>query len=162
MVSRNHGAFWSRPLTWSEEIPSENPTFPGIRRLIVIFPDHDFCLRANKLSGGTITPLKCCWRSIRYDHIPLTKHPPNRLEGAVCYEVKSLDRLGTRTGGGDVAHKLQSTRSDVLLASVISVPPFPYRILPSAWNGPKTRFETYPITSRMWVTRGATRMPSCV
>lgn len=162
MVSRNHGAFWPRPLTRSEEIPSKNPTFPEIRRLIVRFLVDDFGLRANRLSGGTITPLKCCGRSIRYDHVPLTKHSPNRLEGVVCYGVKSLDRLGVGMDGGGVAHKLQSTRSDALLASVISDPLFPHRILSSAWNGSKTRFETYPIASRMRVTRGTTRMPSCV
>ena len=36
--------------------------------------------------------------------------------------LKLVDRLGLRTDDGDVAPKLQSTRSDALLQSVISDP----------------------------------------
>ena len=36
--------------------------------------------------------------------------------------VRSLDRLDMGTNDGDVVHGLQSTRSDALLASAISVP----------------------------------------
>jgi hypothetical protein len=36
--------------------------------------------------------------------------------------VKSLDRLGLGTSGGDAVHRLQLTRSDALLTSVLLVP----------------------------------------
>jgi len=69
--------------------------------------------------------------------------------------VKSLDRLGLGTSGGDADLRLQPARSSALLMSVSSIPPieFDAKFFLAPWNGSK----------RSYKRREATRMArSCL
>ena len=84
-------------LTRLKQVSPELPILREIRRLTVRSSIDASDLRANKLSGGIILPLKCHCHSMRCVLIPSTKYTPDRSEVVVC--DKGKDRHFVEVGG---------------------------------------------------------------
>ena len=113
----------------SQQISPEQSISHQLRRLIVRHSIDVFRLGANETPGGTSNLWKRYRRGTRYDSVRRrTTQLTSPKESSVTKEhigalVKSLDRLGLGTNGGDVIHNLQPTRSEVPPASVVPAPP---------------------------------------